>query len=100
MKKIVLLTLVVSILSCSFNFNSSPEYNSGIVYNADYYGTQDNTLYQTDNFATYYFYNLNTHFGYNKHGSCPYIAIQMLLSYKVTFHKGQIGVSLFLLVSY
>lgn len=52
------------------------------------YGTsavQVSTLYQTDNFATYYFYNLNWNLGENIHGSCVYVAFGMLLSFYDTY---------------
>ncbi|MBO5715411.1 MAG: hypothetical protein J6S23_03335 [Clostridia bacterium] len=43
------------------------------------------TLYQTQHFATYYFYNLRENMGYNYIGSCSYVAIAMMLSYYDTY---------------
>ena len=43
------------------------------------------TLYQTQHFATYYFYNLRENMGYNYIGSCSYVAISMMLSYYDTY---------------
>ena len=43
------------------------------------------TLYQTQYFATYYFYNLRENMGYNYIGSCSYVAIAMMLSYYDTY---------------
>ena len=38
-------------------------------------------IFQDDEFASYYFYNLKENFGYNTHGSCGYVAAAMMLSY-------------------
>ncbi len=45
----------------------------------------DSNLYLKDNYATYYFSNLTSNFGYNVKGSCSYVALGMLLSYYDTF---------------
>ena len=47
--------------------------------------TQDDTLYQTDFYAPYYFSNLKKNYGYNVKGSCTYIAFDMLLSFYDTY---------------
>lgn len=38
-----------------------------------------------NNFASYYFNNLHTNYGYNAHGSCSYVAVEMLLNYYDTY---------------
>lgn len=38
-------------------------------------------VFQTDNFSSYYFKNLNTNFGNNVHGTCSYVSIGMILSF-------------------
>lgn len=45
----------------------------------------DPNLYLKENYATYYFSNLTSNFGYNAKGSCGYIALGMLLSYFDTY---------------
>ena len=42
-------------------------------------------IYQKDEFATYYFYNMTNNFGNNTHGSCGYTAVSMLLSFYDTY---------------
>lgn len=43
------------------------------------------TLYLTDQYATYYFDGLNQNLGYNQYGTCAHVALGMLLSYYDTF---------------
>ncbi len=45
----------------------------------------DETIFQNDKFASYYFFSLKNNFGYNTHGSCGYVAVAMLLSYYDTY---------------
>lgn len=53
------------------------------------HGTQVNQIFQTNNFATYYFYNLHNNFAYNVAESCGYVAFAMLLSfYDVYWNPG------------
>ena len=43
------------------------------------------TIYQTQHYATYYFYNLVLNYGNNYMGSCSYVSLAMLLSYYDSF---------------
>lgn len=45
----------------------------------------EETIFLTDNYASYYYKNLTENFGNNTKGSCGYVAIGMLLSYWDTF---------------
>lgn len=47
--------------------------------------TNEETLFKTENYATYYFKNLDNNFGVNIYGSCGYVAIGMLLSFWDTY---------------
>lgn len=47
--------------------------------------SNDETLYLTNNYATYYFNFLKENYGYNVKGSCGYIALQLLLSFYDTY---------------
>ena len=42
-------------------------------------------IYQADNFATHYFFDMEENFGNNTIGSCGYVATAMLLSYYDTY---------------
>lgn len=55
------------------------------VYNTTSYYYNDSTLYQDDEYSSYYFKNLTDNFGNNMKGSCTYIAFAMLLSYYDTY---------------
>ena len=57
-------------------------------YNALLKGTGDNTQVEgvfLNNFASYYFSQLGTNFGFNHKGTCSYVAAAMLLSYYDTY---------------
>ncbi len=63
-----------------FDILSNNEIASGYVGNQS-----DETVFLTDNYASYYYKNLEQNFGNNTMGSCGYVAIGMLLSYWDTF---------------
>lgn len=43
------------------------------------------TVFQSENFACYYFKNLTENFGNNVYGTCTYVSLQMLLSFYDTY---------------
>lgn len=59
--------------------------NDGELLNQPLHGTINNTIYQDDFYAPYYFKNLTSNYGYNTYNSCGYIATAMLLSFWDTF---------------
>jgi hypothetical protein len=46
---------------------------------------ENNTLYETGNYSSYYFHNLKENYGRNVKGSCTYVAFGMLLSFWDTY---------------
>lgn len=55
------------------------------IKNTPTYYDNDDPIALTNNFASYYFYNLDENFGNNLVGSCGYVAMAMLLSYYDTY---------------
>ena len=103
MKKITTLllslTLAISGLSgyMDLNFKKSKENDAQIqqiefdrlsdnAIASGYAGNQnEETIFLTNNYASYYYKNLTENFGNNSKGSCGYVATGMLLSYWDTF---------------
>lgn len=80
--KIFIVLVSISLFLCQSVTNEEYIYAYS---NNPFTHTEDETLYLTNNFATYYFNSLNFNYGLNEIGSCGYIALQMLLSYYDTY---------------
>ena len=86
-----ILVILMNFMLCgNTQFGENPKISNDIVSSDSAYNTtdfyyNDPTLYQDDQFASYYFSNLTRNFGNNVKGSCTYIAFAMLLSYYDTY---------------
>ena len=89
MKKIIfilLFTLTLFSLMSSINKEKiNAEDIGGLTKNTQFYYDNDDPIALTNNYASYYFYNLDRNFGNNLVGSCGYVAMGMLLSYYDTY---------------
>lgn len=90
MKKICTLILIFSVFTSFFFFEKGKHENQIIggrdkVQNTPEYYDNDDPIFQTNKYLSYYFYNLNENFGNNEVGSCGYVAMAMLLSFYDTF---------------
>ena len=89
MKKIIfilLFTLTLFSLMSSINKEKiNAEDIGGLTKNTQFYYDNDDPIALTNNYASYYFYNLDRNFGNNLVGSCGYVALAMLLSYYDTY---------------
>lgn len=85
-KLIVFITTISINITNTFytNFDSieKPQQNDEAVKNIDY---NNEINLNENNYASLYFSNLNTNFGYNKMGSCTFVAADMLLSFYDTY---------------
>lgn len=59
--------------------------SDGELLNYPLCGEINNTIYQDNNYAPYYFKSLTSNYGYNSYNSCGYIATAMLLSFWDTY---------------
>lgn len=77
MKKIVYLFLMSVLFLCQF---SNLSYQKDCGYEKETSSIQISKS-SFNNYMEAYYYNLNNNFGYNKNGSCGYVAVSILLSY-------------------
>ena len=90
MKRFMTMFLTFVVILCSFSIHTQAQGVTPINDVDTTTSSNSNSLFLTDNFATYYFSRLTQNYGNNVKGSCGYVALGMLLSFYDTYWNDNI----------